>query len=201
MSPKGSKQSEAERRSHFRVKDEIILFFNEVTQADAGNAQGLKYQVVSGFSLSSALNQLSEESRTQMKILEKGNPELISCLTILDKKIDLIAQALLVSDLSLPSQPAREVDLSASGLAFASETEIQAGTVLELKMILPPSLVAIVALGRVVHCNTRVDQSKTEFGFNVGVDFIGLADYDRELLTRHVFKKQKAALRKRPNST
>jgi hypothetical protein len=200
MSPKGSKKSEPERRKHFRVKDEIILFFNEAIQADVGNDQGLEQQVVKGFSLGAALNQLSEESRTQMKILEKENPELISCLRILNKKIDLIAQAVLISDLSPPSRLAREVDISASGLAFASEREVPPGTLLELKMILPLSLVAIVALGRVVHCKSRADQSRTDFGFDVGVDFIGLADYDRELLVRHVFKKQKADLRNRSQS-
>ncbi len=200
MVPESSKQSEAERRRYFRVKDEIILFFNEATQVEAGNAQGSKHPVVAAFSLSSALNQLKEESRMQMKMLEKQNSELVSCLKSLDKKIDLIAQAILISDLSLPSQPAREVDISASGLAFASEREIQPGTVLDLKMILPPSLVAIATLGRVVHCKTRTDQSKTGFEFNVGVDFTGLADYDHESLVRHIFKKQKMALRNKSKS-
>lgn len=201
MSPKGSQKSEPERRRHFRVEDEIVLFFNEVTQADAENAQRLKYQVVNGFSLSSALNQLGEESRTRMKMLEKENPELIACLKILDQKINLIAQAVLISDLALPSQPAREVNLSATGLAFASERAIPPGTLLELKMILPPSLVAVVATGRVVHCETRVNRSESDFRCNIGVDFIGLADPDRELLIRHVFKKQKAALRNRNQAT
>ena len=197
MSSTNRDNSGSERRAYFRVKDEIVIFYNPISNSDAERCQGLKYQIVSGFSLSSALNQLSEESRSQLKILEKDHPGLVAVLRTFDKKIDLLAQALLISDLSLPSEPAREVDLSASGLAFASDHLIEPDTILELKLILPPSLVAIVARGRVIHCQNRADSSKAGPDFHVGVEFIGLADYDRELLIRHVFKKQKTALRKR----
>jgi PilZ domain len=190
MSSIDSRHRGQDRRGYFRVKDELVLFFNEVNKEHEDSAQGLKYRVVSGFSVSSALNQLSEECRTRIKIVERENPDLTACLKILDKKIDLIAQALLISDLSLPNYSTRKVDLSASGLAFPSERAIAPGTILELKIVLPPSLVAIVAHGRVVHSETRVDPRNAKYGFHIGVEFIGLEDCDRELLIRHVLRKQ-----------
>ncbi|MGR9109081.1 MAG: PilZ domain-containing protein [Gammaproteobacteria bacterium] len=186
-----------ERRGYFRVRDEIILLFNELHQEEGASAQGLNYQVVNGFSLSSALNRLSEESRTHIKLLEKDHPDLIACLRILEKKLDLIAQAYLISNLALPSKPAREVELSASGIAFAVENPIEPDTLLELKMILPPSLVAIVTQGRVVHCERNAEESEGNLRFTVAVEFVGLADYDRELLIRHILSKEKSAIRNR----
>lgn len=200
MSTMTTEKSDSERRRYFRIKDEIILFFSECKEEDAENAPGLKPEVVSGFSLSSALNHLTEEARTHMKILEKDNPETAACLKVLEKKIDLIAHTVLMGDLAISSQPTREVDLSASGLAFASEHEIASGAVLELKMILPPSLMAVVVYGKVVHCDIQKDEFEPEFGFNIGVEFIGLGEQDREILIRHIVKKQMTQIRKRSES-
>ncbi len=201
MPPKNSEKSESERRGCFRVKDELILFFNPVEGENAVNSQGFSDEAVAGFSFGSGLNALSEEWRMHMKILERKDSKLTPCLKILDRKIDLVAQAVLISALLLPSQPTREVDMSTSGVAFAAERAIAPGTILDLKMILLPSLVAIATRGRAVHCKTRANPGDTAFGFNIGVEFTGLADYDRELLFRHVFKKQKIRIRNKNEST
>jgi PilZ domain len=200
MPPKNNERFIYERRGQFRVKDELILFFNPVENEDAGNFEGFRDEVVTGFSLGSALNALSDEWRIHMKILEREDSKLIPCLKVLARKIDLIAQTVMINDLALPGQPAREVDMSASGVAFASETVVAPGTILELKMILLPSLVAIAALGRAIHCGTRANPTDSAFGFNIGVEFIGLGDCDRELLFRHVFKKHKISVRNKIKS-
>lgn len=200
MSTMVSDKSDSERRRFFRIRDEIILFFSLCDEEDTLNAGGLKQEVVGGFSLSTALNHLTEEARMHMKIVEKDNPDIAACLKVLGKKIDLISHTVLMSDLAVSSQSAQEVDLSASGLAFVSELAMETGTVLELKMILPPALIATVVYGRVVHCKKRGDSSELEFGFKVGVEFIGLSETDRELLIRHIVKKQMKQLRNRNES-
>lgn len=199
MSSKRSQKQEAERRGYFRIKDELILFFSEINENDERPAE-LKNGVISGFSLASALNQINADIQTQLKLLEKENSRMVSCLKTLNRKIDVLAQAILISDLALPAQSAREVDLSASGLAFRSDKTIEAGTLVELKMILPSSLVAIVAHGRVVYCEQDMESGKSADGFQVGVEFTNLADHDREILIRHVLKKQMKGIRNRSKS-
>jgi hypothetical protein len=114
-------------------------------------------------------------------------------LKILEQKIDLVARALLSSETDMASQRTSHVSLSASGLAFDVDTGFNVGDVLELKMILPPALVGIIAFGRVVYCKQNRDEVLPPF--HVAVDFIGLRERDRELLIRHIVKKQLQQLR------
>jgi c-di-GMP-binding flagellar brake protein YcgR len=90
--------------------------------------------------------------------------------------------------------------LSASGLAFTSEKAIKPESILELKMILPPSLVAIITYGKVVHCRHHSESENDQFPYNIGVDFLSLDEHDRELLIRHIVKRQMVQLRNRNDS-
>ena len=46
------------------------------------------------------------------------------------------------------------VRLDGIGLAFVSEGGFDLGSTLELKMVLPPALVGLIAYGRVVSCQS-----------------------------------------------
>ena len=197
MAVKLSEQDKAERRRYFRVKDEIVLFYKELDTQDVPEPGEFKETVADSFSLTAALSHLTEDTRSQFKIVEKNHPDIAAYLKVLESKINLIAQAVLMNDTSFSNQPTREVDLSASGLAFDSENRIELGTVLEIKMILPPSLIAVITYGKVVHCKEYDDKGDTEFCFHVGVDFLHLQDQDREILIRHIVRKQMVQLRNR----
>jgi c-di-GMP-binding flagellar brake protein YcgR len=121
-----------------------------------------------------------------------------SLLRILEQKIDLIGHAVLAKETDLAEQPTRKVSLSASGLAFLSERGFNLGSTLELKMVLPPALVGIVAHGRVVQCRPA---GSSDQGYHVAVDFVGLRETDRELLIRHIVKRQTQQLRERKRAS
>ncbi len=205
MQAESIENKHSERRRYFRIKDEIVLFYERMDSGEIPEDRSFKEQAVDPFSLIAALGHLTEDTRVQLKLLEKSYPDVSAYLKILDRKINLIAQSVLLNDAAMEGQASKEVDLSASGLAFASENPIDIDSILELKMILPPSLVAVISYGKVVHCEPNSDKgdaesSDAESSYTIGVDFLNLDEHDRELLIRHIVKRQMVQLRKRNNS-
>ncbi len=200
MHAESTENNHSERRRFFRIKDEILLFYKLLDNGEIPADKSFKEQTVDPFSLTAALSHLTEDTRVQLKLLEKNYPDVSAYLKILDRKINLIAQSVLLNDKSMEGQASKEVDLSASGLAFCSENRIEVGSILELKMILPPSLVAVITYGNVVHCEPKEASDAVDPSYNIGVDFLNIEEQDRELLIRHIVKRQMVQLRKRNKS-
>jgi len=188
-----SAQQTNERRRYFRIEDEIILFFSEIAPEEIPDGETYQESPLDTFALSARLDLLTVESRSQLRKIEREYPPVADFLRSLEQKIDLIAQAVLSADEQVQGQPTRRVSLSASGLAFEAERGFDLGSMLELKMVLPPSLVGIVTYGRVVY--SRYQPNGDSRGYQVAVDFAGLRERDRELLIRHVVKRQLQQLR------
>lgn len=184
-----SDKDQQERRRYFRIDDEIILIFKEVGQGVVPNPEDFKNEeILDAFSLSSALDFLTQESRVQLKKLERRQPDAAEIIKNLERRIDLIAQKLLVNETQSSDRSTQEVNISAAGIAFDADNVLEPGTVIQLKMILPPSLVALMTYGKVVYCNTNANEAS--FGHRIGVDFLSLREQDRELLIRYIVKRQ-----------
>ncbi len=181
---------ESERRRFFRIEDEIILFYKEIGSEEVPDVDGFKEEIVDSFSLSSALNHLSFDSSVLLKKIERTQPEVGDFLKIIEKKIDLISHASLLKDTQLTEKSIQSINISASGLAFDSNHSLETGTILELKLLLPPSLLAMVTYGKVVYCKKTDTGTGATSSYHIGVDFFKLREQDRELLIRHVVKKQ-----------
>ncbi|MDD2759194.1 MAG: PilZ domain-containing protein, partial [Methylomonas sp.] len=91
-----------------------------------------------------------------------------------------------------------EVNLSASGLAFSNDHPIAVGTLLELRMLLTSCLAVIVAYARVVQCKD-IAQVDALHPFEICVEYINMNEEDRELLIKHVIKKQMQQFRDKNN--
>ncbi|HYE36236.1 PilZ domain-containing protein [Methylocaldum sp.] len=191
--PVSGRDAEKERRRYFRIEEEIILFFREILPDEIPDNRSLQDLPLDPFSLSSNLDLLTQESRKLFRKIERDSPEISDFLKVLERKIDLIGRAFLSYEANLPEQPTQRVSLSASGLSFDVEKPYVPGKVLELKMVLQPNLIGLIAYGRVVYCNKNVAGS--ELPYQIAVDFVGLCDRDRELLIRHVVRRQLQQLR------
>jgi hypothetical protein len=115
-------------------------------------------------------------------------------LKIIDTKINLIAQALSAQNEQFSEHDTREVSLSATGLAFSNDKAVAVGELLELRMLLTSCMAVIVAYARVVQCKDISDDNP-ERPFAICVEYVNLTDDDRELLIKHVIKKQLQQLR------
>jgi hypothetical protein len=183
-----------EKRLYFRVNDTINLHHKIIDEHTLDRYSHVSNDVLNNCTLRTAIQVLTQDSRTLFSRLERKDPEIAEYLRIIDTKINLIVQAISDQEQPFLEHDTRDVVLSATGLAFNNETEIKSGQLLELKMLLTSCMAVIVAFGRVVQCRD-VSQESPEQPFAICVEYVNLQDDDRELVIKHVVKKQLQQLR------
>ncbi len=179
-----------ERRRYFRVEDEIVLAYRPMASGEAMESDEARKRLADTFSLTANLDYLAQQSKSQLHRIQRSSPDVADYLETLEKKLDLIARALVMSQSEFVDQPTCHVNLSATGIAFDTQELLQEGDSLELKLVVPPALAGIVVYGRVVYC-----QQKEGGDYRVGVDFTEIQESDQEFLIRHVVQRQMADLR------
>ena len=85
------------------------------------------------------------------------------------------------------------MSLSGNGLAMAAKERYEPGTPIELRMLLFPEHYSILALAQVVRCER--DQDVPEPAFVVALEFTRILEPDRDLIVRHLMKRQSEAIR------
>ncbi len=183
-----------EKRRYFRINDTINLLHKIIDENALIRLSHVSNDVLSNCSLTAALDVLSQEARLLVPRLERRDPELFEYLKIMDTKINLIAQAISLQNEQFSEHDTREVCLSATGLAFSNEVPIKEGELLELRMFLTSCMAVIVAYGRVVQCKD-ISQENPQRPFSICVEYVNMKEDDRELLIKHVVKRQLQQLR------
>lgn len=187
---------EEERRRFFRIDDEVNLYYKPIEEKMVDRTSHISDNVLGNCSLAAALEMISQESRILMHRLERNSPEVADYLKIMESKIDLIAQELMLQGSDFKEKDTLNVNLSASGLAFDCTEELNVDDYLEIKMLLVSCMAVIVTYARVVYCKQKTD-ADLEFPYVVGVDYINMKDQDRELLIKHIVKRQMQQIRER----
>ncbi|MCQ8102670.1 PilZ domain-containing protein [Methylomonas sp. SURF-2] len=183
-----------EKRRYFRVSDTINLLHRVVNEQQVNQRSHVSQDVLSACSLSAALEALNQEAAAMAPRLERRDPEMFEYLKLLDSKINLIAQSFSPPQGEFTDHDKREVSLSAAGVAFTNAEALPVGTLLELRMVLTSCLAVIVAYGRVAQCKD-ISADNPEQPFAVCVEYVNMKEEDRELLIKHVVKKQMQQLR------
>lgn len=185
----------AERRIHYRIDDEVFLEYRPVHKTQLNDYMSHLRRRGNGKSgLINDLNELSRQSQAQLKGIRKSHPLIARYLSILDQKIDLLAQHVAARDDSGNGRPNHRVNLSAGGLAFYSDQQVAPESLLAISLKLFPSHREITTYGTVVYCRRESD-SDPSTPYRVGVNFSFIRNMDRESLISHVLDKQFAAAR------
>lgn len=187
-------EASQDKRRYFRVDDTINLTYKLVDESRLQTGSHVSTDVLGSCSLASAMDVLNKEALALVPRLERRDPELFEYLRIIDNKINLLAQALNPRGEEFGEQDMREVNLSASGVAFGNRKAIAEGSLLELRMLLTSSLVVIVAIAKVVQCKD-VSADNPEQPYWICTEYLNMAEEDRELLIKHAIKKQMQQLR------
>jgi hypothetical protein len=189
-----------ERRRYFRIDDEINLFYKKVDEKVLSETSYISESILSNCSLATALKMASQETALLMYRIEKNHPDIADYLKMLETKIDLLSQAITINTVEFQESSTRNANISAAGIAFDSEESLEVGQYLEIKMLLVNCMAVIVVYGIVVYSKPNEDRDK-HFPFTVGVDYINMKEQDRELLIRHVVKRQLQQIRGQREST
>ncbi|MWV18108.1 PilZ domain-containing protein [Pseudomonas sp. L-22-4S-12] len=172
-----------DRREYYRIEDTIALDFSLLSGPQALASDAL-HDASPLFNLLSDLHLMDFESQHLLRHISERDRTLANYLKVMNKRIDLLGQALaqnLLRDIGTP----RQVSLSEGGISFNHTQEIEPGSHLALKMVLMPQALGLLLRARVMHCQVREDGQ-----FDIGTEFEALTDAQRQLLARHILQKQ-----------
>jgi hypothetical protein len=184
-----------ERREYFRIDDEIVLDYRIIDESEVEHLlEKIRSPVVDRFSAASSFAATSRQMAHVIHKVQIQSPDIARCLQAIDQKLNMVAQLFVIEALEIGEQPTRHVNISAGGLAFRSRNEIEIDSLLELRMVLFPSLAGILTVSQVIQCE-RVNDDNRQFPWQVAVVYEHLRESDRELLVRHIMSKETEQLR------
>ncbi len=184
-----------ERREYFRIDDEVALDYRVIDSRDVDQLlEKIQSRLVDRFTAASSFTATTRQMTHLIHKIQTQSPELARCLQAIDQKLNMIAQLFVSEEIKEKLQDTREVNLSAGGVAFRAQHELPVDTLLELRMVLFPSLVGILTISRVIHCE-RVSDGNPQFPWQVAVEYEHLKETDRELLVRHIMARETEQLR------
>jgi len=174
-----------ERRSHLRVDDNIVLMWRPVEAKEVPKELAHEENHLFFYPLESQLNLLRTESGVLLKHMQETSPVLAEYLDILERRLGILTRAISARN-EIAAHRTQAVNLSASGIAFMTDKHYPVNTLLELKIILPPTLYSMKAYGRVVDLFENDDKAS----YTIGVSFVRLNEHDRAHLAQHVARRQ-----------
>ncbi len=119
------------------------------------------------------------------------NPDMARMLGMLEAKLNYLIGMNVMRQVELPDLEERPVNISITGMRFASGREYKAGDRVKLTLSLPffPPVV-VDLLARVVYVNPH-GKGRSQ----VGVSFIYRSEEEEEVITHYIFKRHREAIR------
>ena len=187
-----------DRRRFFRIDDAVRFAYRALTPSElAAGVERLNDGLGGAFALMASLATITQRMSVSLRRIEQHNADVAHYLRALDQKIETVARTLLVQGSDLAAKSAEPVNLSAGGLALPVKEGLAPGTPVEIRLLLLPSLAGILAYGAVVECTGRPEESDFPAGSRVmRIDFTHIRDEDRDLLIRHMLRRQGEHLRR-----
>lgn len=193
-SPPATANAGRERREYFRIEDQLILRYREVPRDAVGNAPAERHFDNSEvFELLRELRHIDQEHNNVLRALAEQNRELGLYLKNVNRKIELVANALASLDQVQQGQTPQQASISESGIAFVADPHLTVGATVALELILLPQHTALALYGEVV-------MNRDEPPARSVVTFLRLRESDRQILAKHILQVQIAAKRQQQTS-
>lgn len=203
------KYSDNDQRAYFRVEDTIELEYQTVTADDVLRHKPEKFFANSmNFWLLRDLQQLDRDAQKILRNISESDRDIATYLKIIDRKIELVAKAVVEFNRTDKPVPAIEVSISEGGLSFnlARGHSLEKGKYLALKISLLPEYVGLMLFARIVEIVDAVDVSEqNQAAVNssnaimqrISLAFEKIDAQEQHALSRHIMQVQSAAQRAR----
>jgi hypothetical protein len=186
----------ADRRHFFRIDDTIRLDLVRVPDEElAGRLDRLEQGLAGNFTVMSSLAAITARMTVTFRRLENRDPDLAAYLRAVDQKIEVIGRAFTAQASSLVEEQAVPVNLSAGGMCVGVREEYAVGSHVEVRMLLFPSFTGLLIYGTVVDFSEPPTPGDSAFSHLARIEFTHIREQDRELLIRHLLRRQGDQLR------
>ncbi len=194
----------AERRNYFRIDDTVRLSLRQVSAEELETKlERLDHDLAGNFTVMSSLAAITAQMTVGLHRIENRDPDLAAYLRAIDQKIEVIGRAFIAQEPELAAEKALPVNLSAGGMCVGVNEDYPPGTLLEIRMLLFPSFTGLMIYGSVIEGGGPSGEVEQEGRFQhlVRIEFTHIREQDRELLIRHLLRRQSAQLRDQHQET
>lgn len=190
-----------DRRSYFRVDDTVRLSLRPVSEGElASLLDQLDQDAPGNFTVMSSLVAITAQTTVNLRRIENRDPDLAAYLRAIDQKIEVLGRAFVGQAPELMAEGAIPVNLSAGGMCVGVEEPHEPGTQLEIRMLLFPSFNGLLVYGTVVDSAPASDDdplADDRYAYRSRIEFTHIRERDRELLIRHLLRRQSDQMRGR----
>jgi len=187
---------ENDKRQFFRV-DDISLLKHKVVDANESHEDNeLAYeQRKKRLTIKAAFESMTREMHPIHKMIAASNGKVAQYLTMVNEKLDMLSDCLVRSEIEdMVEDGPQEINIGAGGVSFSSNTPVMVGTVLEMELVLLPENNVVFSLARVVTCAKNEEATRELNAYKIAVAFQDMNEDVRDLISRHVIKKEIAAM-------
>jgi hypothetical protein len=188
--------SHDERREFFRIDDSIQVSYRVITLNEIPQSIDEKLRGNDRFTVMTRLQNISQHLSAPLHRIEQHDPDVADYLKALDEKINLLGQTFLAQENELLARPSRSVNLSAGGIAMDITEKLAEGDLVELKLLLLPSYMGVMAYGEVIGIEEKAGDDEA-YPYHTRINFSLIRNSDQEALIRHITRRQGEMLRQR----
>ncbi len=187
-----------DERGYFRILDYIGFDCTVLSNADYDRLRlGSQYAEVP------VLDELSEIDQQVQLLIDRvkvKSPEFAQLGTLLNKKLDLILKSSNIAENleAMEEFSSRQVDISATGMAFPHNEKLEVGQKLQLELVLQAGRQHLKLLAKVVGADQDTDtlsDGDPQFTQVVRVRFVDMSENISEFLIQYLVKRQGALLK------
>jgi hypothetical protein len=185
-----------ERREFFRIDDSIQVSYRLISSDELPESIEEHLQEIDRLTVMTRLQNISQHLSAPLHRIEQRDPDVADYLKALDEKINLLGQSFLAEETELLDRPSSAVNLSAGGIAMDVSEKLEVGDLVEIKLLLLPSYIGIVAFGEVVDIEQTIGGDMA-YPYHIRINFNLIRSSDQDALIRHITRRQGEMLRQR----
>jgi hypothetical protein len=187
----------SERRSFFRIDDTVKLSVARVPPDEfESRLERLDHDLAGNFTVMSSLAAITAQMTAGLRRIENRDADLAAYLRAIDQKIEVIGRAFIAQEPEISARKGVPVNLSAGGMCAGVDEHYETGDKVEIRMLLFPSFTGLMIYGTVVESSPVDDEdARGHFRHLARIEFTHIREQDRELLIRHLLRRQSAQLR------
>jgi hypothetical protein len=195
------KTTERERRQFFRIDDTLRVSLRRVLPEELDDRLDRLEQGIDGnFTVMASLAAITAQMAVHLRRIENDQPDVAAYLKGVDRKLEVLGRAFITQDPVLVSEEAKAVNLSAGGMCLEVSEPFEPNTPVEVRLLLFPSFTGILTYGDVVSCEPQPQPEGDGSGarhWRARVEFTHIREPDRDILIRHILRRQGDELRAR----
>ncbi len=186
---------EDDRRDYFRIDDISILKHTLIDEDNLLSKDEVLYrQRKKRLTLKAKLERMTREMRPLHKMIAARNEKIAQYLSVIDKKLEILSDCLVSSELIEMDIDPSEINIGAGGISFLSNAPIMTASLIEIELVLLPENNVIFSCAKVVSC-TKTDAHLAEKNnYKIAVEFIDMDEGVRDLISHHVITKELEAV-------